>query len=212
MTQPTTRSSHKRTVGIVDYGTGNHASVRHSLLRLGLRCRASDDPNVLAACDLLVLPGVGAFRPAMRALHEKGLDTFLADWAARQRPLLGICLGMQLLTESSHEDGFSVGLALIPGETVPLNKPRWHIGWNTVRAHNTDPLFLPSDGQAFYFNHAYAYRGPDAFQVGQAEHGATVAAAIRRDRIVGVQFHPEKSQNAGLALLNNIVDGLCDAE
>jgi len=202
----------KLTIGIVDYNIGNHASVRHALLRLGFRCRTSDNPLALAACDLLVLPGVGAFRLAMNALTEKGLDRFLRDWAGQQKPLLGICLGMQLLTEASQENGYTKGLGLIPGETAPLGMSCWHIGWNTIHAQNSDPIFRPSDNKSFYFNHAYAYRGPEKFQACHAVHGETVTAAIRRDKLVGVQFHPEKSQSDGLVLLKNIVEVLCDVK
>ena len=201
----------KRTIGIVDCGVGNHASVRQCLYHLGLRCRVSDDPMVLGACDLLLLPGVGAFRLAMQALQAKALDRFLIDQAGRQKPVLGICLGMQLLTEASHEDGYTTGLGLIPGETVPLRPLRWHIGWNTIEQVTEDPLFQHSSGQAFFFNHAYAYQGPEEFKVCQTRSGEAFASVIRRGKIVGVQFHPEKIQDAGHALLRQIVEGLCDA-
>src|SRR5262245_27264713 len=100
------------TVGIVDYGIGNHASVRHSFRNLGLRCRVSADPAVLDASDLLLLPGVGAFAPAMQALHARGLDSYVIECANRGRPILGICLGMQLLAQSSSEGGYTAGLGL----------------------------------------------------------------------------------------------------
>ena len=201
----------KLTIGIVDYGVGNHASVRQCLHRLGLRCRVSDDPSVLDACDLLLLPGVGAFRLAMQALQAKALDRFLTYQASQQKPVLGICLGMQLLTEASHEDGYTTGLGLIPGKTVPLKPRRWHIGWNTVEQVTDDPLFQHSSGQAFFFNHSYAYQGPEELQVCKTNSGEAFASVIRRNKIVGVQFHPEKSQGAGHALLRQIVMGLCNA-
>ncbi len=201
----------KITVGIVDYGVGNHASVRHALNELDLRCRTSDERAVLDGCDVLLLPGVGAFRPAMEALRARSLDRYLLEQAARNRPLLGICLGMQLLTDASHEDGLTPGLGLIPGEVVGLPPPHWHIGWNTIERVRADPLFAPSDGQAFYFNHSYAYRGPVEFQVCRSVAGEAFASVIRKELIVGVQFHPEKSQAAGRALLRQMVGGLCNA-
>jgi glutamine amidotransferase len=201
----------KVTVGIVDYGIGNHASVRHALNELGWRCRISDEAAVLESCDLLVLPGVGAFRPAIDAIRARGLDAYLIEYAGRKRPLLGICLGMQLLAQASHEDGFTHGLGLVPGEVTALPAPRWHIGWNTIDQVQTDALFSGSNGEAFYFNHSYAYRGPIEFQVCRSVAAEEFASAIRRDNIVGVQFHPEKSQAAGRALLRRLIGGLCDA-
>jgi glutamine amidotransferase len=201
----------KLTIGIVDYGVGNHSSVRHSLYELGLRCRISATPDVLDACDLLVLPGVGAFRPAIQALRSRGLDAYLLEWVSRGRPLLGICLGMQLLAEASHEDGFERGLGLIRGEVVPLGAPYWHIGWNTIEQIQEDPFFSESDGRAFYFNHSYAYQGPAEFQICRTLAGDSFGSAVRSGRTVGVQFHPEKSQAAGRMLLRKLVMGLCDA-
>jgi imidazole glycerol-phosphate synthase subunit HisH len=201
----------KITVGIVDYGVGNHASVRHTLNELGLRCRTGDEPAVLDSCDVLLLPGVGAFRPAIEALRSRALDRYLLERTDRGRPLLGICLGMQLLAQASHEDGFTHGLGLVPGEVVELPPPHWHIGWNTIEQVQVDPLFQGSDGQAFYFNHSYAYRGPIEYQICRTTAGDEFASGIRRGRVVGVQFHPEKSQAAGRALLLQLVVGLCDA-
>lgn len=201
----------KRTIGVVDYGVGNHSSVRHALHDLELRCRISDQAEVLDACDVLLLPGVGAFRPAIEALRSRGLDRYLLDAAGRGVPLLGICLGMQLLAHASHEDGFERGLGLIPGEVVPLEEPRWHIGWNTIELVRPDPLFQDSDGRAFYFNHSYAYQGPLEYQVCRTQSGAAFGSVIRHDHIIGLQFHPEKSQDAGRALLSRVIEGLCVA-
>ncbi len=201
----------KITVGIVDYGIGNQSSVQHVLGSVGFRCRISDDPGVLDGCDLLVLPGVGAFRPAMEALRARALDRYLGDWAANGRPLMGICLGMQLLANVSYENGVEPGLSLIPGEVRSMGTGRWHIGWNTIECATDDPLFAPSDGQTFFFNHSYVYDGPPEFEVARAQVGGPVASAIRRGAIVGMQFHPEKSQTAGRALLQRLVTGLCGA-
>lgn len=199
------------TVGIVDYGMGNHASVIHSLRDLGFRVRVSDVPEVLDASDILVLPGVGAFPAAMQALHQRGLVSYLQQQAREQRPIIGICLGMQLLTSASHEFQYTAGLDLIPGEVVPLTGTKWHIGWNTLECVNTDPLLQPSDGRAFYFNHSFCYQGPNEYQVGLSRHPGPFAAVIRRGNSVGIQFHPEKSQAAGRALLKNIISGLTHA-
>ncbi len=195
----------------MDYGVGNHASVRNTLYDLEYRCRVTDDPRVLESCDLLLLPGVGAFRPAMLALQARGLDRFLIAQAKQGRSLLGICLGMQLLAQASHEDGYTSGLGLIPGEVVALGSPHWHIGWNALELVKDDPLFSNSDGQAFYFNHSYAFQTPHEYQICRTMSGESFASAVRHQRVVGVQFHPEKSQAAGHGLLRRLVDGLSRA-
>lgn len=202
----------KLTVGIVDYGVGNHNSVHHTLNYLGLRCRVSDDHTLLKACDLLLLPGVGAFRPAMQALESKGLDRFLVDQVARQKPILGICLGMQLLGKSSSENGRTTGLGLIPGDVVPLGIGCWHIGWNTATLQKPDPLFEVAHNQDFYFNHSYAYQALDEFVVCTTSFGdIRFASVVRAGKVAGIQFHPEKSQRAGHVLLRSVIEGLCDA-
>lgn len=202
----------KLSVGIVDYGVGNHNSVHHTLNHLGLRCRVSDDHTLLKACDMLLLPGVGAFRPAMQALESKGLDRFLVDQVARQKPILGICLGMQLLGKSSSENGRATGLGLIPGDVVPLGINCWHIGWNTATLQKPDPLFEVAHNQDFYFNHSYAYQASGDFVVCTTGFGDTrFASVVRAGMVAGIQFHPEKSQRAGHALLCSVIEGLCDA-
>lgn len=199
------------TVGIIDYGMGNHASVAHSLRDLGYRVRVSAGIESLNGADILLLPGVGAFPAAMKALHERNLVSYLQEQAELQRPILGICLGMQLLTSASYEHEFTAGLNLIPGEVVAFADHGWHIGWNTLECTQHDPLLQPSNGQTFYFNHSYHYQGPAEYQVATARHPSAFAAVIRRDNIVGIQFHPEKSQATGKVLLKNLIAGLVHA-
>ncbi len=202
----------KLTVGIVDYGVGNHNSVHNALKYLDLRCLVSNDHTVLTACDLLLLPGVGAFRSAMQALESKGLDLFLAEQAARHKPILGICLGMQLLGKSSSENGWTAGLGLIPGDVVKLGTGCWHIGWNTATLQKPDPLFNVAHNQDFYFNHSYVYQALNEFVVCTSSFGGMhFGSVVRAGKVVGVQFHPEKSQRSGYALLNSVIKGLCDA-
>ena len=199
------------TVGVVDYGMGNHASVIHCLRDLGFRVRVSAETEVLDGTDVLVLPGVGAFPSAMQALHQRGLVGYLQQQAREQRPIIGICLGMQLLTTASYELQFTAGLDIIPGEVVALSGPKWHIGWNTLECIEADSLLQASDGQAFYFNHSFCYQGPTEYQVGLSRHPAPFASVIRRGNAIGVQFHPEKSQEAGRLLLANIISSLAHA-
>lgn len=198
-------------VGIVDYGVGNHCSVLKALRSLGYRCRVSHDAEILESTDILLLPGVGAFPAAMAAMNDRGLTEFVKH-QARKRPILGICLGMQLLADASQEIAYTRGLGLIPGEIVPMSSPHWHIGWNTIELALPDPLFYATHGLCFYFNHSFTYDGPVEYQVCRAsESGGHFPAVIRRDNVVGLQFHPEKSQTAGRQLLRKIVEGLCRA-
>lgn len=201
----------RRTVGIVDYGVGNHASVWRALHALDFRCRVSREPAVLAATDLLVLPGVGAFPPAMHALHQHGLAGFLQEQARAGKPLVGICLGMQLLADASTEFGHTAGLGLIPGAVHPLLQSEWHTGWNSLEAVGSDALLRRFDGESVYFNHSYAFDGPAEYCIAVARLAAPVTVAVRRANLVGLQFHPEKSQGTGRAILRRVVEELCDA-
>jgi glutamine amidotransferase len=198
----------KINIGIIDYGMGNHASIIHSLRDIGFRVKVSKTPDELGLVDVLLLPGVGAFPAGMSALHERGLDIYLKEQAILQRPILGICLGMQLLASSSCEHEFTKGLDLIPGEIVPFSDNGWHIGWNAMECVGNDSILAPSDNKAFYFNHSFCYQGPAEYQLAIARHHLVFAAAIRLGSVVGVQFHPEKSQEAGKALLKNLITRL----
>lgn len=201
----------RKTIGIVDYGVGNHASVQSAFHALGYRCRTSRSPELLAECDLIVLPGVGAYPAAMSALHAWGLVEFLLDRGRSGQPMIGLCLGMQLLADESLEHGNTAGLGLIPGQVVPLEPGLWHIGWNTIEVLNEDKLLLPSDGESVYFNHSYVFKTPREYQVCVSRLDQPFTVGVRRGNVVGLQFHPEKSQRAGRMMLNNLVEGLTGA-
>lgn len=201
----------RRSVGIVDYGVGNVASVRNSLTRIGYRCRLSGDANVLAATDVLILPGVGAFPAAMEHLRASGLADFVTAQARAGRPLIGICLGMQLLVDESIEQRATRGLGLIEGRVVPMTDPAWHIGWNTIESDPGDPLIGAHAGAAVYFNHSFALETDAANVLCTTRGDAPFVSGVRRGNIVGLQFHPEKSQLAGRAILRSLIEGLCDA-
>ena len=195
-------------VGIVDYGVGNHNSVLRCLRQLGFRAHISQQPAHLDEADVLLLPGVGAFPTAMERLHATALVGYLKRAAQLERPLIGICLGMQLLAESSTEHGLTPGLGLIPGPVEAIVEPRWHIGWNSLEVADGQPLLHASDGEVMYFNHSYAYRGPEQFVIARSrlrEGGSPLVAAIRRGSVWGLQFHPEKSQQPGLELLERLI-------
>ncbi len=201
----------RRTIGIVDYGVGNHASVWRTLHRLGYRCRVSREPEVLDSTDLLLLPGVGAFPPAMEALHAHGLTGYLQDQARAGKPFVGICLGMQLMADASSEFGATAGLGLIPGTVTPLEQAAWHIGWNSIEAVGADSMLRICDGQSMYFNHSYVFDAPAEYRMGLARLVQPLTVAVRRANVVGLQFHPEKSQGAGRLALRSVIEGLTDA-
>jgi glutamine amidotransferase len=198
-------------VGIVDYGMGNHASVLHSFRDIGFRVRVSDNTSDLDESDVLILPGVGAFPSAMASLHERGLVDYLHQQVNLGRPLIGICLGMQLLTNASYEHKHTEGLSLIPGNIVPFEDHGSHIGWNTLEFSQNNSLWSESDGEAFYFNHSFCYQGPTEYQIAVTQHLIPFPSIIQRGNVIGLQFHPEKSQLAGKVLLKNLIKGLVHA-
>ncbi|NUU03194.1 imidazole glycerol phosphate synthase subunit HisH [Herbaspirillum robiniae] len=205
-----------RTIGIVDYGVGNLASVWRALHGLGYRCRISSDRTVLDATDVLLLPGVGAFPSAMHALHQHDMVDFLQVQARLGKPVIGICLGMQLLADTSDEIQQTAGLGLIPGAVQELADPatKWHIGWNGIEVTSDDPAFKSSDGRSFYFNHSFVFHAPTEYVSGVAritQGQEAFPVAVRRNNIVGLQFHPEKSQAAGHELMGKIIEGVCHA-
>ncbi len=198
-------------VGLVDYGVGNHASVERMLESLDFHCRVSQDAEVLARADVLLLPGVGAFPAAMSSLDARHLTDFLKDAAQAGTPIVGLCLGMQLLADASLEFGRTPGLGLIPGEVVPLPQGTRHIGWNAIDVVGADELLAPSDGEVLYFNHSFVVVTGSEYRTCTTTLGHTFTAGVRRGRIVGLQFHPEKSQDAGRTLLRNVIAGVARA-
>jgi imidazole glycerol-phosphate synthase subunit HisH len=204
-------------IGLVDYGMGNRRSVEKALEHVGASVRVSSDPEILRGAAGLVVPGVGAFPVAMERLRALGLAELIRERVAAGKPVLGICLGMQLAFEHSEEQGGADGLGIVPGRVrrlraVGLKLP--HIGWSEVRLRTEgEPLFdgLP-ELSAFYHVHSFApVPDADADVLGRAEYGETFATAVRRGSFVGVQFHPEKSSAAGLRLLSNFTE-ICARE
>jgi glutamine amidotransferase len=199
------------TVAVVDYGMGNRRSVEKALEHVGARALITREPAALEAADALVVPGVGAFPHGMRNLIELGLDERIRAAAAAGKPVLGICLGMQLLFERSQEHEVTDGLGLLAGEVSLLDGGGLripHIGWSDVRFERPSPLTagLPGDSCAFYHVHSLAARPEDPVDViATTEYGERFATAVSHGNVFGVQFHPEKSSRDGLALLSNFV-------
>jgi glutamine amidotransferase len=197
------------TIAVVDYGMGNRRSVQKALEHVGASAQITNDPDAIAQADGLVVPGVGAFPLAMQNLNGLGLVEPLSARAATGTPLLGICLGMQLLFERSDELEGTSGLGLLGGEVTALRTGGLrvpHIGWNEVTFERPCPLTegLPAGGCPFYHVHSFAARPSDpADVVGSTEYGERFATFVARDNVFGVQFHPEKSSSHGLTLLSD---------
>lgn len=193
--------------GIVDYGVGNLFSLRRSLEKLGIASEISSDARFLSSCDRIILPGVGAFGDAAEKLFKSGLGGAVLKLASNGTPLLGVCLGMQLLFEKSYEYGEHGGLALVKGsvrylgdDITGLKIP--HIGWNSLNFKKTCPLFKYVDeGEYVYFVHSYHAVNCSESLVATSFYGADITAAVQRGNVFGTQFHPEKSGDTGLRIL-----------
>lgn len=194
-------------IAVVDYGAGNLVSIEQALTRVGARVRFVHRGDELRGSDGLVVPGVGAARPAMRRLLSADLVDPIVRWIGDGRPYLGICLGLQLLFERSDEDGAAT-LGVLRGRTVRLTDAPTlpHIGWNQVMQRTQHPLLEAVDDAAdFYFVHSYAGTPDPTLVVADTAHGTTFASVVARDNVLGVQFHPERSGADGLRLLRNFV-------
>jgi len=191
---------------IVDYGMGNIRSIARALERAGASVTVSDDPRAIEEADRLVIPGQGAFGQATERLAARALAEPLRQRIAGGRPLLGVCLGLQLLYERSEEAPGVAGLGAIPGsvDLLPIRPgiKRPHMGWTPVEHAAGHPVLAANpSGESFYFVHSYAAPAAAGFSIATADHGAVFVAALARDAIVATQFHPEKSQDAGERLL-----------
>lgn len=195
-----------KAVTLVDYGMGNLRSLGRALERAGAHVAVAADPQAILRSDRLVIPGQGAFHQAISHLRERGLLAAVVERVAERRPVLGVCLGLQLFYQSSQEAPGVPGLGLLPGqvELLPVGPglKRPHMGWSPV-AHQADHPVLAANpsGEAFYFVHSYAAQRADGWAVAQADHGGPFVAAIAQGPWVATQFHPEKSQDAGERLL-----------
>jgi len=194
-------------IAIADYGMGNLRSAAKALEHVGARVTATSDGDEIAAADGLILPGVGAFPEAMREIAARGLAAPIADAVRSGTPLLGICLGMQLLFERSSEHEGADGLGLLAGDVEPLRAGELklpHIGWSPIRIERSCALTEGvEDGEPFYFVHSLAARPTAGELIATAEHGERFAAIVARGNVFGAQFHPEKSSGAGLRMLAN---------
>jgi len=204
-------------IGIVDYNMGNLASVINAFQKVGADARLESDPAQLSEYDKLILPGVGAYADAMKHLKSNSMDAAVVAYAKSGKPLLGICLGMQLLFESSEEFGSTQGLGLIPGKVVAFDETKFdhpqkvpHMGWNelfqqTVGADpSVCPLFTGLDNDFYlYFVHSYHAVCDDQYAIGKTHYGYEFVSAVQNGNIYGIQPHPEKSHENGLKIIEN---------
>ena len=198
-------------IAVVDYGVGNLFSLKSSLASIGAQAVVSGDEAVIRSADKILLPGVGAFEDAARKLRERGLDKVICDEAQKGKPILGICLGMQMLFEKSFEYGEHEGLGLIKGEVRPIAEVIGeglkipHIGWNALnfpKNKEKNELFkYLNDGDFVYFVHSYYGANCDESVIATSEYGARLTAAVASGNVYGCQFHPEKSGEVGLKIL-----------
>ncbi len=207
-------SKAKNKILVIDYGVGNDQSIINALHFLGYDFSVSSKKDDILHASVLILPGVGAFGEAMKNLHDlKIIDVIKNQVLKEKKPLLGICLGFQVLADWSEENGFHKGLGLISGKVLKLKSQKSlripHVGWNTITITKKNPLFSKVDNHAsFYFDHSYHFLCDTSYISAQCLYGKPIAAAIQKDNIFGVQFHPEKSQNNGLKLFRSFFDSL----
>ena len=195
-------------IAILDYGVGNLFSLRSSFAAIGQDATVTDDPAVIRKADRIILPGVGAFGDAAEKLRRSGLGAILCEEAGKGKPIMGICLGMQLLFEKSYEYGEHDGLGLIPGavrpiaDVIPADLKIPHIGWNALHFHGEHSLFkYIHEGDCVYFVHSYYAADCENAVIADAEYGAYLTAAVAKENVLGCQFHPEKSGSVGLDIL-----------
>ncbi len=196
-------------LAVVDYGVGNLFSLQCSLKKIGAEAVVTSDENIIRAAERIILPGVGAFGDAVNKLRKSGLFDVIIEEAQKGKPLMGICLGMQLLFEKSYEYGEHEGLGLIEGEIVPLkgeipeNLDIPHMGWNALRFNNgKNEIFkYINEGDCVYFVHSFFGVGCGSSLIASAEYGIDVTAAVAKGNVYGCQFHPEKSGDVGLKIL-----------
>ena len=200
-------------IAIIDYGVGNLFSLVCSFKSIGVEAVVTNRTEEIEAADKLILPGVGAFGDARRKLAESGMDRVILEQAKKGKPILGICLGMQLLFEQGNEYGVHQGLGLLPGEVVsmegvlPAQYKIPHIGWNQLIFKKESPLFrYIQDGDYVYFVHSYFVKDCESSLLATTEYGAELTAAVAKDNIYGCQFHPEKSGGVGLDILRGFAE------
>jgi len=201
-------------VNIIDYGVGNVHSVVNAISFLGYKIKVSRDFKDIEQADAIILPGVGACDEAIKNLRKYNLELVLNEQVIiRKKPILGICVGMQMLANGSHENGWHKGLEWINGEVKKLELPKAysipHVGWNDIIVKKEEPIFTRyNKGTSFYFDHSYHFECEEQYKAAICDYGVLVTAAVQKENIFGVQFHPEKSQTNGLKLFRSFFNSI----
>ena len=201
-------------IALIDYNMGNLRSVSNAFLKIGSSVEVVSDPEKLREFDKVILPGVGAYKDAMEHLRYSGMQESILEFAKSGKPLLGICLGMQLLLDSSDEFGFTKGLGLIEGKVTQFDKSKFehrlkvpHMGWNKLHVKGNSKLFTGMDREIYlYFVHSFHATCKDEFAIGKSFYGYDFVSAVEKENIYGFQPHPEKSHDNGLKILKNFTE------
>lgn len=197
----------RKKISIIDYGIGNYTSLHGVFNRLNCLSSVTNNINEIKKSDLIILPGVGTFKSAIKKLRKDKIDKLLKLMAKEGKFILGICLGMQLLTTSSTEDGFEKGLNIIPGNILGFKNNKHNIGWSSLKTLKKESFLKNINSKnEFYFQHGYFYQGLDKFKLAKSSNFPEVTAIIKFNNSIGVQFHPEKSQNSGKTFFLNILN------
>ena len=195
-------------ITIINYKVGNQKSLEFFFNTIGYETVLTENPKVLKKAELIILPGIGAFPTAMKSLKENNLENIIKQKAKENVPIIGICLGMQLLATKSYEFSETNGLNLIPGKVIKIPKEEFHIGWNTLEKVNSMTKLWYSNEDSFYFNHSYFFEGEEKYINAKSNLKINIPAIISKNNIYGIQFHPEKSQQSGKNLMINLLNEL----
>lgn len=201
----------KKKIVLIDYDVGNTGSLCQFFKKLGNSCVVSNSREIISNADVVVLPGVGAFPEAMFHLKNLYLIDIIKELADCGKPILGICLGMQLLFDSSNELFETKGLGIIPGRVTEIGKPKWHIGWNSIHRVSEDGVGRLVSGQQVFFNHSYQVICDQQYIRAVACHETDIVSVVQKKNIIGFQFHPEKSQTVGMELVKKSLETFAHA-
>jgi glutamine amidotransferase len=195
-------------IAIVDYKLGNQTSLKIFCKNLGFNCLITDSHHEIRIADIIILPGVGAFSEAMKNIKKENLDRVIQDENKINKPIIGICLGMQIMGTRSFELGKTEGLKLIPGDIEPLSNHMFNIGWsNIIKTRKASEIYF-SNEDAFFFNHSFKFNCNQKYIISETNDKYKIPSIIKNKNIIGIQFHPEKSQNSGKNFFANLIPEL----